>query len=241
MRVSPLGAAAIAAYEALVPAVYIDRVASPPVATFGIGHTHLAGGLDPRKMPLACPAPQTALYDERIELAIQTFVDDLRRFEARVAAAIRVPLQGHEFDALVKFDFNTGAIHKAKLTEAVNARASDDVIRARFMAWSRAGTNRNILAGRREAEADMFLKAEYPNKPTAVWRTDGKGNVAWSRGPSKSLPSAEIARMVEAARQSTGGRGVVASGGVGASTGRSVATGAGLVGLLAALSQCSGG
>jgi lysozyme len=198
MRTSPKGAAAIAAYEALVPAVYIDRVANPPVATFGIGHTHMAGGLDPRKMPLDNPSVGTRLFDQRVQLAIETFVTDLTKFEDRVKRAISRPLKQHELDALVKFDFNTGAIHKAKLREAINAGASADVIRSRFMAWSRAGTNANILAGRRAAEADMFLLGRYPSKATAVWPTDGKGNVIWRA--TKHLSADEVARMVEAAR-----------------------------------------
>jgi hypothetical protein len=35
---------------------------------------------------------------------------DLAKFERRVAAAVKRALRQHEFDALVSFDFNTGAI-----------------------------------------------------------------------------------------------------------------------------------
>lgn len=241
MNVSPRGAAAIAAYEALVPAVYIDRVASPPVATFGVGHTHMAGGLDPRSLSLAMPTPGTDAYRAGVKLAMDTFLTDLRKFEVRVKAAIARPLKQHELDALVKFDFNTGAIHKAKLREAINAGATADVIRARFMAWSRAGTNKNILAGRRSAEADMFLLGRYPSKPTAVWPTDGKGTVIWRA--VEHIPADVFARIVTELRSATARGGVAAPGDVGAVAGGSakIAIPAGLTGLLALLSQCSGG
>jgi len=46
---------------------------------------------------------------------------DLNTYERRVNAAIKVSLKRHQFDALVSFDFNTGGIFKARLTQRINA------------------------------------------------------------------------------------------------------------------------
>ena len=95
--------------------------------------------------------------DAGIREALRLFRADLARYEAEVLRAVTVPLAPHEFDALVSFHYNTGAIARAALTRALNAgdRAGAG---AAFMNWLRPAS----LRPRREAERDLFLHGRYP-------------------------------------------------------------------------------
>ncbi|MFN3862993.1 MAG: lysozyme [Erythrobacter sp.] len=84
--------------------------------------------------------------------------EDLARYAAEVAAAIGdAPTTQAQFDALVSFHYNTGAIGRATLTR--KHRAGDTAGAAReFARWNRAGGK--VLKGlvrRREAEAELYL------------------------------------------------------------------------------------
>jgi lysozyme len=72
--------------------------------------------------------------DAGIREALRLFRADLARYEAEVIRAVTVPLAPHEFDALVSFHYNTGAIARAALTRVLNAgdRAGAG---AAFMNW----------------------------------------------------------------------------------------------------------
>lgn len=83
---------------------------------------------------------------------------DLARFAREVARALRdAPTSQNQFDALVSFHYNTGAIAPASLTRL--HRAGDFAGAAReFGKWVDAGGRR--LAGlvrRRAAEAELYL------------------------------------------------------------------------------------
>jgi len=85
---------------------------------------------------------------------------DLARHAADVAQAIGdAPTTQAQFDALVSFHYNTGAIGRATLTR--RHRAGDYVGAAReFARWNRAGGR--ILSGltrRRAAEAELYRNA----------------------------------------------------------------------------------
>jgi GH24 family phage-related lysozyme (muramidase) len=82
---------------------------------------------------------------------------DLARYAAEVARALGdAPTTQHQFDALVSFHYNTGAIARATLTTL--HKASDFAgAAAEFGKWVNAGGRR--LAGlvrRREAEAALY-------------------------------------------------------------------------------------
>jgi GH24 family phage-related lysozyme (muramidase) len=84
--------------------------------------------------------------------------DDLVRYAADVAAALGdAPTTQGQFDALVSFHYNTGAIARATLTR--KHREGDTAGAAReFARWNRAGGR--VLKGlvrRREAEAALYL------------------------------------------------------------------------------------
>jgi lysozyme len=81
---------------------------------------------------------------------------DMGKFEDRVNRLVTVPLSQNEFDALVSFDFNTGALAKSTLLRRLNAGAYDEVP-DQLMRWTRASGK--VLAGlvrRRKAEADLW-------------------------------------------------------------------------------------
>ena len=82
---------------------------------------------------------------------------DLTRYAAEVAAAIgTAPTTQAQFDALVSFHYNTGAIARATLTQ--RHIAGDHQAAAReFARWNRAGGR--VLKGlvrRRAAEAELY-------------------------------------------------------------------------------------
>ena len=183
MRTTERGLLALARHEGVVPAPYLDVKG---VWTFGIGHTAAAGAPDPARMPRGMPAD----LDAGIAQAFRLFRSDLARYEADVLRAVPVPLAPHEFDALVSFHYNTGAIARAALTRALNAgdRAAAG---AAFMNWLRPAS----LRPRREAERDLFLHGRYPEGPIPVWAADAEGRVDF-RQPVRRLSAAEALALL---------------------------------------------
>lgn len=153
MKTSVAGALEILEHEGAALGPYFDSVG---VLTWGIGHTKAAGGID----PAAIPREDTRTWGENrvaetLSKIFKQFQEDLRTYEARVNQAIRVPLKQHQFDALVSFDLNTGGIHRAQLTRAINAgdpRASEH-----FFGWLRPPE----LRGRRTKEKNLFDTGDY--------------------------------------------------------------------------------
>lgn len=127
MQMTDQGLLALVRHEGLVPGAYTDV---KQVWTFGIGHTAAAGPPDPATMPRGMPAD----LDAGIRQAFRVFRADLARYEAAVLRAVKVPLEPHEFDALVSFHYNTGGIAKAALTRHLNA-GDRAAAAAAFMGW----------------------------------------------------------------------------------------------------------
>lgn len=178
MKLSDRGLLEIAEHEGIVPAPYRDSVG---VWTFGVGHTAAAGGLDPEAMARGMPAN----LDGAIEEALRLFRSDVAKYERRVNDAIKVPLEQHEFDALVSFDFNTGGIDRARLTAAINA--GDPKASRHFMGWLRPPEIRK----RRTAEMRLFETGDYDANGTSipVWRVDDTGRL---RGIHSTISGAEL-------------------------------------------------
>lgn len=87
---------------------------------------------------------------------------DLEKFSERVGKLVTVPLEQHQFDALVSFAFNVGegALGKSTLLWKLNRYdyigAADE-----FLRWNKGGGK--VLAGltrRRKAERHLFLTGE---------------------------------------------------------------------------------
>ena len=166
MKLSDKGLLEIAEHEGIVPAPYLDSVG---VWTFGVGHTKNAGGLDPAQMPKGMPED----FHAGLDLAVETFREDAKKYEDRVNKAIKVPLEQHEFDALVSFDLNTGGIHRAKLTKRINA--GDQNASESFFGWLRPPE----LRKRRTAEKNLFDTGDYDANGTKipVWGVNEKGKL----------------------------------------------------------------
>ncbi|UWR36135.1 lysozyme [Sulfitobacter sp. W074] len=187
MKISDSGILEIAEHEGIVLGPYRDSVG---VWTVGVGHTAAAGGLNPAQMQRGMPADVSAA----VLVLLGLFDEDLDKYEARVNSAIKVPLKQHQFDALVSFDFNTGGIYRAKLTEAINR---GDMRGDGFMGWLKP----KEIIRRRKAEQALFRTGDYDangdNIP--IWRVDESGNL---RGILKTISGAEMRRLMASAGSS---------------------------------------
>jgi lysozyme len=158
MKTSDRGKIALAIKEGVVPAPYLDSVG---VWTFGIGHAETSGiAPNPRNMPRGMPAD----VDGAIREAFRLFGPTLETYEAAVRAAVKVPVQQHEFDALVSFHYNTGGIARAAITRHLNAGDRKAAAEA-FMNWLKPPE----IRGRREAEQRMFRDGVYPTGSIPVY------------------------------------------------------------------------
>lgn len=164
MTVSKKGLVHLASHEGIVQKPYFDSVG---VLTIGIGHTKNAGGLDPSKMDLS--------RSLSLDLVMEMFATDIKKYEKRVNDAVKVELSQHQFDALVSFDYNTGGIYEASLTKSLN---KGDYKKAgkQIMNWNKP----KEIIPRRKAEQDLFLTGVYKHKLVNVYDTNNNGKVLWN-------------------------------------------------------------
>ena len=183
MQTTDRGLLALIRHEGVVPGPYLDV---KDVWTFGIGHTAAAGPPDPARMERGMPAD----LDAGIREAFRLFRADLATYEVEVLRTVKVPLEPHEFDALVSFHYNTGGIAKALLTRHLNA--GDRVAAAAaFMGWLKPAAVRS----RRETERDLFARGRYPTGTIPVWSVDRNGRVDFSR-PIRRLSETEALALL---------------------------------------------
>ena len=178
MKTSREGIAAIVLHEGIVPAPYKDSVG---VWTYGIGHTAAAGSPNPENLARGMPPD----LDAALRHAFRLFADDLARYEADVTRALRVKVTQSEFDALVSFHYNTGAIGRAQLTAHLNAGFRPKAADA-FMGWKKP----KEIIPRRKAEQALFAKGIYPTGKATVWQVDHNGKVIWRA--VRTMTAAEI-------------------------------------------------
>jgi lysozyme len=143
MQTSANGRKFIEGFEGLFLHAYNDGTG---VWTIGYGHTTAAG--PPRVYPGQVITAQQA--DDILSA-------DLHSVENEVNRVVTVPLNQNQYDSLVSFDFNTGALARSSLLRDINNKHFDR-IRDDFMMWVHAGGRvLNGLVRRRSAEADMFF------------------------------------------------------------------------------------
>ena len=183
MHLTDRGLLALVRHEGLVPGPYLDV---KNVWTFGIGHTAAAGPPDPARMSRGMPTDLEAGIRE----AFRLFRADIITYEAEVLRAVKVPLEPHEFDALVSFHYNTGGIAKASLTRHLNAGNRAAATQG-FMGWLRPAAIRS----RREAERDLFRDGRYPIGTIPIWSVDHNGRVDFSR-PIQRLTEAQALALL---------------------------------------------
>lgn len=164
MKTSTEGLIALVGHEGIVLSRYKDSV---NVWTIGIGHTKAAGGIN----------PETFKGTLSLQQAIDLLRTDIVKYEDAVNKAVKVPLTQYEFDALVSFHYNTGAIARATLTKTLNA--GDKVSAGKqFMNWVKPPE----IKGRRQAESTLFLTGKYPAPMATIYPADAAGKVQWSKG-----------------------------------------------------------
>lgn len=164
MKMSTEGLIALIGHEGIVLSRYLDSV---KVWTIGVGHTKAAGGLDPATFTGTLTMAQ----------ALDMLRADIVKYENGVNAAVKVPLTQYEFDTLVSFHYNTGAISRATLTKTLNS-GNKKLAGEQFMNWIKPPE----IKARREAEKALFLTGKYPPPLATVYPADANGKVLWSKG-----------------------------------------------------------
>jgi lysozyme len=120
------------------------------------------------------------------ELTMQEMVDQflkkIKKYEDDVNSAVKVPITQQQFDALVSFHYNTGAIKTATLTKLINSGAPKEDIIASLKKWNKGGGK--VLKGlvrRRNEEANMFLNGVYAGSGlVTLVKADKNGKQLWS-------------------------------------------------------------
>jgi lysozyme len=190
MKTSDAGIYALALHEGIVPGPYLD---SEGVWTFGLGHAETSGLVpNPRAMPKGMPDDLDAALVE----VFRVFRADLPKYEAAVNRALKVPVSQTQFDALVSFHFNTGAVAKASFVKRLNAGDMAGAVKG-FMAWSRPAR----IIDRRKAEQTLFAKGTYPTGQVTVWGVTDAGKVIWK--PVKRLAKDQVLALMDGARPTT--------------------------------------
>lgn len=142
MRTSVNGRKFIESWEGLFLHTYNDGVG---VATIGYGHTTAAG-------------PPQVHYGMTITeaQADEILAADLASVEADVNRLVRVSLNQNQFDALVSFHFNTGALARSNVLKSINSQRFLEVPHDLSL-WVHGGGHVMLgLVRRRAAEARLF-------------------------------------------------------------------------------------
>ena len=148
MKTSDNGRKFIEGFEGLYLHTYDDGTG---VLTIGYGHTTAAG-------PPAVERGQTITQEQ----ADQMLSSDLGKVESQVNELVTVPLTQNQFDALVSFQFNTGALGHSSALTALNkgdyTTAANDLC-LYDKDHNHAGEFVVVpgLVRRRQAEKEMFL------------------------------------------------------------------------------------
>jgi len=159
---SPIGRAALKSREGERLCAYR---CSADVLTIGVGHTSAAG----------CPEVKEGMTISAAE-SDAIFARDLESFETAIAAAIKVPVADHEFDALVSIAFNVGARKFAQSTAIRELnKGRRDAAALAILLWKIP----EDIIDRRQAEFDQF-RTPYGVAPPKARRSDKK--------PVKTVP-----------------------------------------------------
>ena len=146
-QLSDAGLSFLERHEGFVDHLYNDSAGN---CTIGYGHLLHHG---------ACDSADRARYQHGItRAAARTLLRrDAEVAERAVQRDVRVPLNQHQFDALVSFTFNvgTGAFERSTLLRVLNQRHYDQVP-AQLMRWTIGG-----LEQRRADEVRLWRDGRY--------------------------------------------------------------------------------
>ena len=149
---SKRGAAFIAKLEGFRGELYNDAANH---ATIGYGHLVHQGPIDGSE-----PAEFRAGISQ--ERALELLQADAAKAAAEITRSVKVPLEQHQFDALVSFAFNVGntAFRDSTLLRLLN-EGRYDAVEAQLARWNKAGGKTlQGLVNRRAAEAKLFTRGE---------------------------------------------------------------------------------
>lgn len=171
LAVSEEGVALIKRFEGCRLFAYPDPGGGGEPWTIGWGTTRIGG------LPVTSGMTITQAEADRL------LRDDLERYAAEVSTALGgAPTSQAQFDALVSFHYNTGAIGRATLTR--RHRSGNHAGAAReFARWNRAGGR--ILPGlvrRRAAEAALYRSASADSLQTQGGNPPARDTVEGARG-----------------------------------------------------------
>lgn len=157
MKTSSNGRRFIEQFEGLKLKTYDDGTG---VLTVGYGHTTAAG------------APRVYRGQSITkEQADQILGSDLSKVENDVNRLVKVSINQNQFDALVSFHFNTGALARSSVLKKLNQGDYNDAANALLAYNHAAGRVMAGLTRRRQAERAMFLATPISapsGAPTAV-------------------------------------------------------------------------
>jgi lysozyme len=147
MRLGAAGEKLIKSFEELRTTPYRDVGG---VVTVGWGHTARAGGYVPRM--------NVAISEAQAE---EIFQSDIAGCVASANELIKVDLNRNQFDAIISWDFNTGALAKSTLLKLLNA-GNLAAIPSELMKWNKATVDGELqevagLTRRRKEEGALFL------------------------------------------------------------------------------------
>jgi lysozyme len=94
-----------------------------------------------------------------VQKAEEFLLEDLKVAESAVTELVKIPINDHQFSALVSFAFNvgTGALSRSTLLKELN-RKKEKQAADQFLRWVRAGGRKLPgLVRRRQAERKLFL------------------------------------------------------------------------------------
>ena len=178
-RISDKGLALIKRFEGFRAKAYPDAGYGWERATIGYGHTSAAGA----------PKVVKGMTVTRAE-AGRILRKDLRKYERAVERALKVPVEQHQFDAMVSLCFNIGPAGFRRSSVLKHVNAGDDRRAARaFMGWTKS--NGKVLKGlvrRRRAEAKMFANTSRTYKAAAT----GLAGTGASMGAGLGLMGGEV-------------------------------------------------
>lgn len=184
MKTSIHGIAALLQFEGIILQSYKD---TGGVLTIGAGHTAHAGD------PIPTPGMEISLIE-----AINIFRSDIVKYEKGVRRHVKVDLTQNQFDAVVSWHFNTGAVASATLTKKLNAGDFAGAA-AEFARWNK--DNGKVIQGlvnRREKEAAIFSSADYGDPKISVKKTISDNSTPHTLADIQKLFGAETSSEEEA-------------------------------------------
>jgi lysozyme len=135
--------------EGIILHPYKDSVG---VWTIGCGMTYYPG--TGKKVTMLDPVLT-------FEQAKEYFSQIVKPFELAVYSTTRDSITQNQFNALVSLAYNigTGGFKGSTVHRLVNAAVSGDELKAAFLMWSKAGSDKLALKGRRIREYNLYMTA----------------------------------------------------------------------------------